>query len=48
VREGYLEVARAEKTRVVVLPADRERSAIHAAVRAAVDELLERRTCGGD
>jgi dTMP kinase len=46
VRDGYLEIARAEKPRVVVLAADREPSAIHAAVVAAVDELLERREVG--
>jgi dTMP kinase len=43
VREGYLEIARAEKPRIVVLPADRDAAATHAAVAAAVDELLERR-----
>jgi dTMP kinase len=49
VRDGYLEIARAEKTRVVVLPADRPMSEIHAAASAAVDELFERReTRGGD
>jgi dTMP kinase len=43
VRDGYLEIARAEKRRVVVLRADHGEDALAAAVAAAVDELLERR-----
>ncbi len=43
VREGYLEIARADKSRVVVLDADRDPDALHADVVRAVDELLARR-----
>jgi len=43
VREGYLEIARADKNRVVVLDADRDPDALHADVVRAVDELLARR-----
>jgi len=43
VREGYLEIARADKNRVVVLDADRDPEALHADVVRAVDELLARR-----
>jgi len=43
VREGYLELARADKRRMVVLPADRDVAALHAAVVRAVDEALDRR-----
>ena len=43
VREGYLEIARADKSRVVVLDADREPDAMHADVVRAVDDLLARR-----
>ena len=43
VREGYLEIARAEKRRVVVLRAEQDPNALHAAIVAAVDELLARR-----
>jgi len=43
VREGYLEIARADKNRVVVLDADRDAAALHADVVRAVDELLARR-----
>jgi dTMP kinase len=43
VREGYLEIARADKNRVVVLDADREPEALHADAVRAVDELLARR-----
>jgi len=46
VRDGYLEIARAEKRRVVVLDASQNRAALHAAVTAAVDELLARRESG--
>ena len=38
VREGYLEIARADKNRVVVLDADREPDALHADVVRAVDD----------
>lgn len=43
VREGYLEIARTEKRRVVVLRADQDEDAVAGAVSAAVDGLLERR-----
>jgi dTMP kinase len=43
VREGYLEIARADKNRVVVLDADRDADALHTDVVRAVDELLARR-----
>jgi dTMP kinase len=43
VREGYLEIARADKSRVVVLDAARDPETLHAAVVRAVDELLARR-----
>ena len=46
VREGYLEIARADKNRVVVLDADRDPDALHADVVRAVDELLARRGGG--
>jgi len=48
VRDGYLEIARAEKSRFVVLPADRERAVVHAAIVAAVEERLARRASGDD
>ena len=40
VREGYLEIARAEKNRVVVLNAAQSKDALHAAVVHAVEGLL--------
>ena len=40
VREGYLEIARAEKNRVVVLSADQPKDALHAAVVRAVEGAL--------
>jgi len=43
VREGYLEIARADKNRVVVLDADRDPAALHADIVRVVDELLARR-----
>ena len=43
VRDGYLEIARAEKRRVVVLDAGQDVAALHTAVSAAVEELLARR-----
>jgi dTMP kinase len=43
VREGYLEIARADKNRVVVLAADRDPDALHADILRVVDELLARR-----
>lgn len=46
VREGYLEIARSDKNRVVVLDAGREPDALHGDVVRAVDECLARR--GGD
>lgn len=42
VREGYLDIARAEK-RVVVLDASLDVAALQAAARAAVDAVLDRR-----
>lgn len=43
VRQGYLEIAREEKRRVVVLDADRAEERIQADVRTAVGELLKQR-----
>ena len=43
VREGYLEIARADKSRVLVLPADRDPDALQADIARAVGELLDRR-----
>jgi dTMP kinase len=43
VREGYLEIARADKNRVVVLDADGDPDALHADVVRAVDARLARR-----
>ena len=43
VREGYLEIARTEKRRVVVLGADQDQDTLAAAVAATVDDLLGRR-----
>lgn len=40
VREGYLEIARAEKNRVVVLSAAQPKDALHATVVRAVEGLL--------
>jgi dTMP kinase len=42
VREGYLEIARTDKRRVVVLDADRDAEALHAEITAAVDDLVRR------
>ncbi|MGH7349905.1 MAG: dTMP kinase [Candidatus Rokuibacteriota bacterium] len=46
VREGYLEIARGDKSRVVVVDADRDPDAVHADAVRAVDELLARRGDG--
>jgi len=46
VREGYLEIARAEKRRVVVLDAGQDAAALHAAVTTAVEDLLAQRGSG--
>jgi dTMP kinase len=43
VREGYLEIARTDKQRVVVLDADRDESALFEAIVATVDDRLARR-----
>src|SRR2546428_12889711 len=43
VREGYLEIARAEKNRVRVLDASRDAAVLHADIARAVEERLERR-----
>jgi dTMP kinase len=43
VREGYLEIARADKSRVQVLSADRTSDQLHRDVVRAVDDLLARR-----
>ena len=43
VREGYLEIARSDKSRVTVLDAGRDPAALHADVIRAVDECLARR-----
>jgi dTMP kinase len=42
VRDGYLEIARAEKSRFVVLDAAQAKDTLHAAVVRAVGERLER------
>jgi dTMP kinase len=42
VRDGYLEIARAEKNRIVVLSATPPKDELHAAVVAKVEALLER------
>src|SRR6266536_4162391 len=42
VRDGYLEIARAEKSRFVVLDATPAKDALHVAVVRAVRELLDR------
>ncbi|HEV2055273.1 MAG TPA: dTMP kinase [Methylomirabilota bacterium] len=46
VREGYLEIARAEKNRVVVLSAAQPEDALHAAVVRAVEGLLLKQEAG--
>lgn len=46
VREGYLEIARAEKNRVVVLSAAQPNDALHAAVVRAVEGLLLKQEAG--
>jgi dTMP kinase len=43
VREGYLEIARTDKRRVVVLDAEQDADVLYLAVAAAVDERLLRR-----
>ena len=43
VREGYLEIAHAEKSRFVVLDAAQDRDALHASCVRAVGERLDRR-----
>ena len=43
VREGYLDIARADKSRVLVLSADRDPDALQADIARAVGELLDRR-----
>jgi dTMP kinase len=47
VREGYLEIARSDKSRVVVLDAGRGPDAVHADVVRAVSECLARRGAAG-
>jgi dTMP kinase len=46
VREGYLEIARSDKSRVTVLDAGRDPNVLHADVTRAVDECLARRGGG--
>jgi len=46
VREGYLEIAHAEKNRVVVLSAAQPKDALHAAVVRAVEGLLLKQGAG--
>ena len=46
VREGYLEIARAEKNRIVVLGAAQPKDALHAAVVRAVEGLLLKQGAG--
>ena len=43
VREGYLEIARADKRRVVVFPADRDQDGLQSAIVRVVEEFLSRR-----
>lgn len=43
VRQGYLDIARAEKNRVIVLDADQDPDRLQAAVARAVGEVVERR-----
>lgn len=43
VREGYLEIARADKRRVLVFDAARDPDLVHADIARAVDEFLGRR-----
>lgn len=43
VRQGYLEIAREEKARVVVIPADQPVEALQAEIQSAVADLLRRR-----
>jgi dTMP kinase len=43
VREGYLEIARADKSRVVVFPADQAPDDLHAAILKTVEERRVRR-----
>ena len=43
VREGYLEIARTDKRRVVVLDADQDADRLYAAIAVAVDDRLLRR-----
>lgn len=43
VREGYLEIARADKRRVLVFDAERDPDLVHADIARAVDEFLGRR-----
>lgn len=43
VREGYLEIARADKRRVLVFDAGRDADGLHAEIARAVDEFLGRR-----
>ena len=42
VREGYLEIARTDKRRVVVLDADQDAEGLQGQIAAAVDDLLRR------
>jgi dTMP kinase len=48
VREGYLEIARADKRRVLVFDAARDPEVLHAEVGREVDEFLGRREAPGD
>lgn len=43
VRQGYLELAKKDPFRIKVIKADQTREEIHAIVRQAIDEVLERR-----
>ena len=43
VRDGFLAIAKAEPSRVVVIDADRPVASVSADIRHAVDELLARR-----
>jgi dTMP kinase len=43
VREGYLEIARVDKSRVVVLPGDRDPETLQTGIARVVEEFLNRR-----
>jgi dTMP kinase len=48
VREGYLEIARSDKRRFAVVPADQDVAAVQGALAAAVEDFLGRRGADRD